>query len=131
MAADSSQVAVTMDDDGTVRRIYNPSQKFVKLWEDCENKVHIDLKWDSVLGATYITLLFSFVFGFLAYGLYRRRVELRKLEMGSRELRELNYSPRDDSAIFVRGTGLHAESRTLDVKGQNGFLSFAGRDKDK
>ncbi|GBG16273.1 Hypothetical Protein FCC1311_117482, partial [Hondaea fermentalgiana] len=38
-----SQVTVAMDDDGTVRRIYNPSQKFIKLWEDCENKVHIDL----------------------------------------------------------------------------------------
>ncbi|GBG25272.1 Hypothetical Protein FCC1311_014892 [Hondaea fermentalgiana] len=79
---------------------------------------------------TYIAVLFSFVFGFLAYGLHRRRVELGKLEMGSRGLRDLNYVQKEDSAIFVRGTGLHAESRTLDVKGQNGFLSFAGSDKD-
>lgn len=86
-------------------------------------------RMDVCLAVGYVVVLFACVVGFFFYGLYRRRVELHKLDMGSIDLRNANYLAKEDSAINVTGLGMLPESRTLPVRGQNGFLSFSGSDK--
>lgn len=38
-----NQISVEVNEHGDVSRMINPSQKFIKDWEQCENKVHMKL----------------------------------------------------------------------------------------
>ncbi|GBG29067.1 Hypothetical Protein FCC1311_052892 [Hondaea fermentalgiana] len=93
------------------------------ITEDQDMRERIDFYF----AITYVIWLGGSVVAFFLYGMYRRRFERTKLNMGALGLKEYNNDEREDSAIVVSGDGVCKESLDRSPDGLDGFITFAGK----